>query len=82
MILRPEIYASAATVGAIIEVAGQRLAWCRRAEAIESGRPRSLEAALHAGVSFSHGCGAGECGGCKCSASAAIVAASTARPSA
>lgn len=33
---------------------------------IEAGRLRILEAALDAGVPFPHGCGTGECGGCKC----------------
>jgi NAD(P)H-flavin reductase/ferredoxin len=33
---------------------------------VEAGRLRILEAALDAGVPFPHGCGAGECGGCKC----------------
>lgn len=33
---------------------------------IAAGRQRILEAALDAGVPFPHGCGTGECGGCKC----------------
>jgi ferredoxin-NAD(P)+ reductase (naphthalene dioxygenase ferredoxin-specific) len=33
---------------------------------IDAGRHRILEAALDAGVPFPHGCGAGECGSCKC----------------
>jgi CDP-4-dehydro-6-deoxyglucose reductase/ferredoxin-NAD(P)+ reductase (naphthalene dioxygenase ferredoxin-specific) len=32
---------------------------------IEAGRLRILEAALDAGVPYPHGCGTGECGGCK-----------------
>jgi CDP-4-dehydro-6-deoxyglucose reductase/ferredoxin-NAD(P)+ reductase (naphthalene dioxygenase ferredoxin-specific) len=32
---------------------------------IEAGRLRILEAALDAGVPYPHGCGSGECGGCK-----------------
>jgi CDP-4-dehydro-6-deoxyglucose reductase/ferredoxin-NAD(P)+ reductase (naphthalene dioxygenase ferredoxin-specific) len=34
-------------------------------EPIEAGRLRILEAALDAGVPYPHGCGSGECGGCK-----------------
>ena len=33
---------------------------------VEAKRLRILEAALDAGVPFPHGCGSGECGGCKC----------------
>lgn len=32
---------------------------------VEAGRHRILEAALDAGVPYPHGCGTGECGGCK-----------------
>ncbi len=35
-------------------------------QAVPAGRQRILEAALDAGVPFPHGCGSGECGGCKC----------------
>lgn len=35
-------------------------------EPIEVGRLRILEAALDAGVPFSHGYGSGECGSCQC----------------
>lgn len=34
-------------------------------EPVEAGRLRILEAALDAGVPYPHGCGSGECGGCK-----------------
>ena len=35
-------------------------------EPVQAGRQRILEAALDAGVPYPHGCGAGECGTCKC----------------